>query len=204
MTQDRTSHWEKVYDEKTETELSWHQADPEISLELCKQAGPIASVVDVGAGTSQFAERLLQLGIRDVTVLDIAESAVERARQQTGEPGKSIDWVVSDVTTWTPERTFDLWHDRAVFHFLVDRDDRAAYIDRLGRALRPGGHAIIATFAPDGPEKCSGLPVVRYSPESLGAVLGAKFELVTSRRDLHQTPWGSPQSFQFSLFKLKE
>ena len=117
MTQDRTSHWEKVYDEKTETELSWHQADPEVSLELCKQAGPIAS-------------------------------AVERARQQTGEPGKSIDWVVADVTTWTPERTFDLWHDRAVFHFLVDREDRAAYIDRLGRALRPGGHAIPKTGAP--------------------------------------------------------
>lgn len=203
MTQDRTAHWERVYREKAEAELSWHQTDPKDSLELSEQAGVSEawSVIDVGAGTSHFATQLIQRGILDVMVLDISEFAIERARRQMGKLGEKIEWVVADVTTWTPNKTFDLWHDRAVFHFLVDQDDRAAYINRLYRALRPGGHAIIATFAMDGPEKCSGLPVVRYDPKSLGDVLGEKFKLVKSRRHLHQTPWDSPQSFQFSLFQ---
>ncbi|WP_269583138.1 class I SAM-dependent methyltransferase [Roseibium sp. Sym1] len=205
MTQDRRTHWEKVYEEKAEAELSWTQADPGISLELSETAGitGASSVIDVGAGTSRFGARLIQRGIHDVTVLDISEFAIERARRESGEAGEAITWIVADITTWTPSRTFDLWHDRAVFHFLVDQGDRAAYIARLHRALRPGGHAIIATFALDGPDKCSGLPVVRYSPQTLGETLGEEFKLIQSRLDVHRTPWDSPQPFQFSLFERR-
>jgi SAM-dependent methyltransferase len=205
MMQDRRTHWEKVYEEKTEAELGWAQADPMVSLELSEQAGitKASSVIDVGAGTSRFGARLVQRGIHDVTVLDISECAIGRARRESGEPGEAFTWIVADITTWTPNRTFDLWHDRAVFHFLVDQGGRAAYIERLHRALRPGGHAIIATFALDGPEKCSGLPVVRYSPQTLGDTLGEEFKLVQSRLHVHRTPWDSSQPFQFSLFERR-
>lgn len=202
MSKDRAGHWEKVYGEKGETQLSWHQGDPAISLELCELAGITKSsgVIDVGAGTSRFAARLIARGLADVTVLDLSATAIEGARRQIGKLSDAINWVVADITNWTPGRTYDLWHDRAAFHFLVDQKDRDAYVNRLRRALRPGGHVIIATFAPDGPEKCSGLPIVRYDPESLGSALGKGFSLVTHRSDIHHTPWGSPQSFQYSLF----
>lgn len=204
MNYDRKRHWDDVYLEKDESQLSWHQDDPSVSLEFCKLAGLShdASVIDIGAGTSRFAERLLAAGIGDVSVLDVSQAALERSRQQLGAAGARIEWITADVTKWQPARAFDLWHDRAVFHFLTDQDDRARYVDRLRSALRPGGHAIIATFALDGPEKCSGLPVVRYDPEGLSDALGAGFSLIAQRAHRHQTPWGSAQSFQYSLLRL--
>lgn len=205
MTDERTSHWQAVYREKDESQLSWHQDDPTISLELCELAGVDSdtSVIDIGGGTSRFAARLIELGLHDVSVLDVSEAALERSRLQLGSLSKQVVWISADVTTWTPERTFDLWHDRAVFHFLVDAGDRVAYRDQMRRYLRPGGHAIIATFALDGPEKCSGLPVIRYDPEQLSLELGDAFTMVAHRRQVHRTPWGSPQSFQYSLFRMR-
>ena len=206
MADERVGHWEGVYREKEDTQLSWHQDDPSLSLELCDLAGVDkgSSVVDIGGGTSRFAERLIEKGLSDVSVLDVSEAALDRSRRQLGPVGERIVWIAADVTTWSPDRSYDLWHDRAVFHFLVDAGDRTAYRERLYRCLRPGGHAIIATFALDGPEKCSGLPVVRYDPEGLSEVLGDRFTLVTHRRHTHITPWGTPQSFQFSLLRFNE
>lgn len=200
---DRSDHWESVYRQKAERELSWHQDDPSVSLDLADVARLTAdtSVIDIGGGTSRLAAALLGRGLRDVTVLDLSQAALDAARARLGPEGHRVTWIAADVTRWTPGRRFGLWHDRAAFHFLVDPADRAAYIARLGRALAPGGHAIIATFAPDGPEKCSGLPVVRYSPETLAQELGEGFAPVTHRLHDHQTPRGARQSFQFSLFR---
>ena len=203
MADERSSHWEGIYRKKDDTQLSWHQDDPSVSLELCDVAGvdSSSSVIDIGGGTSRFTERLTERGFSDVSVLDVSEAALDRSRRQLGPASEQIEWIAADVTTWKPDGTYDLWHDRAVFHFLVDADDRTAYLNRLCLCLRPGGHAIIATFALNGPEKCSGLPVVRYDPEGLSKVLGDQFALVAHRRHTHKTPWGSPQAFQYSLLR---
>lgn len=206
MADERERHWERVYREKDDTQLSWHQDDPSISLELCDVAGIDrgSSVIDIGGGTSRFAKCLIERGLSDVSVLDVSAAALDRSRRQLGPLGDQIEWILADVTAWSPGRSHDLWHDRAVFHFLVDANDRTAYLDRLCRCLHPGGHAIIASFALDGPEKCSGLPVVRYDPEMLGELLKDRFTLVAHRRHTHKTPWGSSQSFQFSLLRMEQ
>lgn len=196
-------HWENVYSQKSESELSWHQDDPSLSLELLRLAGLGAehSVIDIGAGTSRIVDHLLAQGVRDISVLDMARSALDASRVRLGHAAETVTWIVGDVTQWHPTRQYDIWHDRAVFHFLVDPEPRAAYLSRLNASLAPGGHAVIATFSLDGPEKCSGLPVMRYSPESLAATLGAGFEALAERQHVHQTPWGSVQAFQYSLFR---
>ena len=198
-----SDHWNKAYTEKSEAELSWHEDDPAVALDLMKDAGLSAasSVIDIGAGTSRLMERLLDLGLEDLTALDLSQQALAEARQRLGAREKQVKWVVGDITSWAPTRCYDIWHDRAVFHFLVEPEDRAAYVQRLSRSLEPGGHALIATFATDGPEKCSGLPVARYSPESLGETLGNGFSLINHRFHLHHTPWGKGQSVQYSLFR---
>lgn len=203
MTETKQDHWNRIYSRKTEAELSWHQDDPACSLDLAAEAGltPGQSVIDIGGGTSRFTDGLLGQGLRDLTVLDLSEAALDRLRLRLGPRGQDVAWIAADITTWEPERVYDLWHDRAVFHFLVAPRDRAAYLGRLSRALRPGGHAIIATFAPDGPETCSGLPVERYSPRSLAQTLGPDYRLLTHRLERHRTPAGAVQSFQFSLFR---
>lgn len=203
MSGNQKEHWDDVYGRKTGSRLSWYQDTPTISLELAELAGISAgsSVIDVGGGTSTFVDCLLEQGLTDVSVLDLSPVALDVAGKRLGRRGETVNWIASDVTAWTPTREFDLWHDRAVFHFLIDARDRAAYLERLSRCLRPGGHAIIATFALDGPEKCSGLPVVRYSPDSLAETLGAGFTLKAHRLSLHRMPSGQPQSFQFSLFE---
>ncbi|MEP3048988.1 MAG: class I SAM-dependent methyltransferase [Roseibium sp.] len=183
--------------------MSWHQEEPETSLEMAKKAGltVTSKVIDVGGGTSRFVDSLLSEGVIDITVLDLSRSALDMARQRLGDQGEKVTWVASNITDWVPTSQYDLWHDRAVFHFLVDESDRSAYLRNLSTSLRFGGHAIIATFELDGPEKCSGLPVVQYSPESLSETLGSGFGLRAQRQVRHFTPWGSPQSFQFSLFE---
>ncbi|MEP1930814.1 MAG: class I SAM-dependent methyltransferase [Roseibium sp.] len=183
--------------------MSWHQEEPETSLEMAKKAGltVTSKVIDVGGGTSRFVDSLLSEGVIDITVLDLSRSALDMTRQRLGDQGEKVTWVASNITDWAPTSQYDLWHDRAVFHFLVDESDRSAYLRNLSTSLRFGGHAIIATFALDGPEKCSGLPVVRYSPESLSETLGSGFGLRAQRQVRHFTPWGSPQSFQFSFFE---
>ncbi len=199
----RSAHWETVYTTKGENEVSWFQENPAPSLELIAMArlNPEAAIIDVGGGASRLVDGLLARGFQNITVLDLSEAALLVAKARLGDQAKRVQWVVADVTTWEPPRTYDLWHDRAAFHFLTDDSARSAYVDRLKKALRRPGHVIIGTFAPDGPERCSGLPVARHDAVSLAAMLGAEFELLDTRRHEHVTPWGSTQRFQFSTFR---
>ena len=194
-------HWETVYATKGDGEVSWTEDQPTRSLALI--AGvcpPPGRVIDVGGGTSALGERLLSAGYR-VAVLDISEAALARSRERLGPRAEDIQWIAADITAKPDLGQFDVWHDRAVFHFLTDPADRAAYVSLLRRAVPVGGHAVIATFAPDGPERCSGLEVRRYDGRSLAAELGAGLTLITSTRETHLTPWGKPQSFQYGLFR---
>jgi SAM-dependent methyltransferase len=201
----RRQHWENVYAAKGETQVSWFEQNPAVSLDLIEAAGlgAEAVVIDIGGGASHLVDALIERGQAGVTVLDLSANALDIVRARLGRRAAEVNWVVSDVTQWSPDRPYDLWHDRAAFHFLTDPADQRAYVDALGAALAPGGVAIIGTFAPDGPEKCSGLPVVRHDAKSLGLVLGSGFELTDTRRHEHQTPWGSVQRFQFSTFRRR-
>jgi 2-polyprenyl-3-methyl-5-hydroxy-6-metoxy-1,4-benzoquinol methylase len=196
------AHWEDVYAQKGEREVSWFQENPEPSLDLIARAGatPASAIIDIGGGASRLVDALFARGFDNLTVLDLSEAALARARARLGEGAGNIRWIAADVTTWQPDARYDLWHDRAALHFLGDPDAQRAYVERLKLALNAGGHAIIATFALDGPEKCSGLPVTRHSAETIGALLGAEFALLDTLRHAHTTPWGSVQKFQFSTF----
>jgi trans-aconitate methyltransferase len=199
----RKAHWEGIYADKAEHEVSWHQDQPVMSLRLIEQAGvdPAEPVIDVGGGASHLVDHLLDRGFADVTVLDLAGAALAQAQSRLGERAEGVTWIEADATAWRPERAYRLWHDRAVFHFLTEPDDRAAYLEGLRAAVPAGGHAVIATFAPDGPERCSGLPVVRYSPEALQATLGDEFDLAAMQAEEHRTPGGHPQQFVGCLFR---
>ncbi|TYL87273.1 class I SAM-dependent methyltransferase [Bradyrhizobium rifense] len=202
---DRTTHWQNVYATKGETEVSWFQDSPAISFEMIRAASPdrAAAIIDIGGGASRLVDVLLQDGYRDLAVLDLSANALDAAQKRIGAAASTVDWIVADATTWRPTKIWDVWHDRAAFHFLTDPHDRAAYVERLRSAVAPGGQAIIATFAPDGPEKCSGLPVQRHDSASLSAELGPEFELVETRSETHHTPWHSTQAFQFSRFRRR-
>ncbi|MEZ2146904.1 class I SAM-dependent methyltransferase [Bradyrhizobium sp. DN5] len=202
---DRSAHWDNVYATKGEAEVSWFQSSPTTSLAMIRAANldPEAAIIDIGGGASRLVDALLQDGYRDIAVLDLSANALDLAKKRLGAAASAVEWIVADATTWRPAKTYDLWHDRAAFHFLTDARDRAAYVERLRLALAPGGHVIIATFAPDGPEKCSGLPVQRHDSASLLAELGAEFELIETRRETHHTPWDSTQAFQFSRFQKR-
>ena len=199
----RQNHWEKVYTTKGESEVSWFQETPAPSLELIEFVGAIqnSAIIDIGGGASRLVDNLVSRGYEDLTVLDLSDAALASARSRIGDKANRVTWITADVTAWEPSRTYDVWHDRAAFHFLTDPNDQAAYVARLRRALRLGGHAIIATFAPDGPERCSGLMVSRYDANALAATLGEGFDLIDTRRHDHTTPWGSLQKFQFSTFR---
>jgi ubiquinone/menaquinone biosynthesis C-methylase UbiE len=200
---ERQEHWQGVYGSKAETEVSWFQQRPSISLELIKAArcNRHDPIIDIGGGASRLVDTLLDAGHDAITVLDLSAKALETSKRRLGARAKQVEWVVSDVTRWEPAQQYAIWHDRAAFHFLTELADRAAYADRLARALRPGGEAIIGTFALDGPAQCSGLPVVRYDAASLGQTLGPAFALFETRADDHRTPSGSIQKFQFSRFR---
>ncbi len=203
MAADRQSHWEQVYTSKGEQEVSWFQQTPGPSLELLALvgAGPSSSIVDIGGGASRLVDKLLEKGFGDITVLDLSDQALATARKRLGAGANKVEWIAADVTEWEPPWPYDIWHDRAAFHFLTDVLDQQAYVQRLKHGLRVDGHVILGTFAMDGPEKCSGLPVARHSAESLGTLLGNDFELVDSRRHEHTTPWDATQQFQFSTFR---
>jgi len=190
------SHWQDVYRITAPAEFSWYQAEPTLSVDLIATASGIdAGVVDVGAGTSFLVDRLAELGYRDLTVVDISELAVAevRARFPAGEPG--VTFVSSDVLDWAPGRTFDVWHDRAVFHFLTTAEQRARYCALVEESVVMGGQLIVATFALDGPERCSGLEVCRYDGAGLAAEFTPAFELLDTGRSEHLTPWKSVQPF---------
>jgi trans-aconitate methyltransferase len=200
----RQAHWEGVYSAKAENEVSWFQENPAPSLELIEAVGATVetAIIDVGGGASRLVDSLLAKGFRALSVLDLSGAALDAAKSRLGAQAEKANWIVADVTLWEPTEIYGVWHDRAAFHFLTEERDRAAYIVRMKKALRAGGHAIVATFAPDGPERCSGLPIMRYDAETLGQTLGQGFELIETRRHTHATPWGSTQSFQFSVFRF--
>ncbi|MCK1617033.1 class I SAM-dependent methyltransferase [Bradyrhizobium sp. 159] len=200
---DRRAHWDNVYATKGEAEVSWFQNSPATSLAMIRAANldREAAIIDIGGGASRLVDALLQDGHRDVGVLDLSANALDVAQKRLGAAASVVEWIVADVTTWRSAKTYDLWHDRAAFHFLTESRDRAAYVERLRSALAPGGYVIIATFALDGPEQCSGLPVQRHDSVSLAAELGPDFELIETRSDIHHTPWHSTQAFQFSRFQ---
>ena len=199
---DRQAHWQNVYATKAEKEVSWFQENPVPSLELIAAAGIArnASIIDVGGGASRLVDGLLEKGFQKIAILDLSANALGEAKKRLGGRADEIYWIAADVTAWEPSTTYDLWHDRAAFHFLTEAADRDAYVVRLKKAVRAGGHVIIATFASDGPEKCSGLPIVRYDPEGVASALGPEFDLVDSKRHDHVTPGGNTQRFQFSRF----
>jgi len=196
----RKEHWDSIYRSKGDEDLSWTQPEPLMSVRLIREACPAGRVVDVGGGASVLSEWLLDRGYA-VTVLDVSEAALERARKRLGPKAGQIHWIATDITVRPGLETFDVWHDRAVFHFLTVPADRAAYRDLLLQSVPPGGHAVIGTFALDGPEKCSGLEVRKYDGPLLAAELGPQFALLKSEPEVHVTPWGKPQSFQYSLFR---
>lgn len=196
-------HWTAIYLRHRANQLSWFQAKPTCSLGLIESAGLARSdpILDVGGGTSLLVDHLLDRGYRDVTVLDLAVPALDAVRARLSPRNQTVTLLHADLAHFTPQRRYGLWHDRAVFHFLTSTQDRRSYLRALVASLRPGGHVVIGTFAPDGPPRCSGLDVVRYEPSALAATLGPRFALVRMERELHVTPTGVVQPFQYSLFR---
>lgn len=202
---DSRAHWENLYLTKRPDEVSWFQREPAVSLEMIRRSAPdvTARIIDVGGGTSSLVDRLLMAGYVNVTVLDVSGAALSQARMRLGDIASHVAWIEADITSAAlPEAAFDVWHDRAVFHFLTNASDRAAYIDRVRHAVRPGGYVIVATFAEDGPTNCSGLPVVRYSLASLHEEFDGGFQLLDSVGERHVTPTGQTQSFLYCLCRL--
>ncbi|HKM52062.1 MAG: class I SAM-dependent methyltransferase [Isosphaeraceae bacterium] len=203
VTLDRKAHWERVYSTKGEVEVSWYQDEPRLSLELIRAVVPATGgrIIDVGGGTSVLVDRLLELPFEAIAVLDISETALGKARLRLGERARRVRWLSADVTDVDDLGTFDIWHDRAVFHFLTDVSDRKRYVELARRTVPEGGHLIVASFADDGPKRCSNLDVCRYNAESMAAELGEVFSLVREARETHTTPWGSSQAFFYGVFR---
>lgn len=196
------NRWEDVYRNKEEAEMSWHEARPKVSLDLIAETDvrTDAAIVDVGGGSSRLVDCLLEQGFRRITVLDLSETALAKARARLPKD-VPVEWVVGNVLHWKPSSRFDIWHDRAAFHFLTDAADQESYLRVMDRALVPGGHAIIGTFALDGPSSCSGLPVARYDAARLPERLGDRYRLIRTLNHEHRTPWDSVQRFHFGLFR---
>lgn len=203
MASERQDHWTQVYQQRAPSDVSWYQSQPKPSLNALDRfgAGPSNSLIDIGGGASNLVDELLRRGWADLTVLDIAAPALEAAKERLGPDALKVHWQVADITDWQPSRQYDVWHDRAVFHFLTEATQRAAYRQRLSDGLAPGGLLIMATFAMDGPDKCSGLAVERYDPTSLAAEIGEAFQLIDGWREEHVTPWGASQSFNWCAFR---
>jgi ubiquinone/menaquinone biosynthesis C-methylase UbiE len=196
----KKAHWENVYQSKSDRQVSWYREHLDNSLRMILETkvGREAAIIDVGGGSSTLADDLLENGFADITVLDISAAAIEKNKTRLGGKAAQIEWLEVDVTqTALPENRFDVWHDRAVFHFLTDAADRRQYVEQVLRSLKVGGHIIVASFGLDGPQKCSGLEVVRYSPEAMRDEFGEKFKLVRSLDETHETPFGTTQEFVY-------
>lgn len=201
----RQQHWDNVYTSKSSDRVSWFQVKPEKSLELIHRFMPVATqpvIIDVGGGASTLVDFLLADGYDSISVLDIASSALETAKQRLGTLSDRISWIVTDITqAQLPSNIYDLWHDRAVFHFLTIPADRVKYVEIVEKSLKSGGILVISTFAPDGPEQCSNLNINRYNCEDILAILGKNFQLIHSDRETHQTPFETQQSFSYCVFE---
>ncbi len=200
-------HWEGVYSTKAPNQVSWFRPHLETSLAFLERAtggDRSASILDVGGGASTLVDDLIERGYRNVAVLDISRTALHLAQKRLGEAAQAVQWIPSDVTQANlPAGCFDVWHDRAVFHFLTTPQQRLAYAGKVASALKPGGHLVVSTFGPDGPTRCSGLDAVRYDAASLHAELGERFRLLTTQKELHQTPSGAAQQFLYCHFTLQ-
>jgi SAM-dependent methyltransferase len=202
---DARSHWDRIYQTKKPSQLSWYRPHLERSLELISSAaaGRNASIIDVGGGESTLVDDLLELGYRAISVLDISPRAIEATRDRLAERAELVSWLIGDVTTMDlPKQHYDVWHDRAVFHFLTNTEDRRAYVRQVVDAVKAGGHVIVASFGPEGPHKCSGLDVVRYDAENLHGEFGPQFQLVNHLTEQHRTPFGNTQQFVYCYCKL--
>lgn len=203
MTQ-RKEHWQQVYSTKATDTVSWYQEHATLSLRLIQATGvaPSGAVIDVGGGASTLVDDLLAQGYTHLTVLDLAGAALDATRQRLGARADQVTWLEADITrTGLPSHAYDIWHDRAVFHFLTDPVDRRAYVWTARDAVKPGGHLIVGTFTEDGPERCSGLPVIRYSADALLAAFGEGFTLERQERELHHTPFGTVQPFLYCCLR---
>jgi ubiquinone/menaquinone biosynthesis C-methylase UbiE len=193
-------HWEKVYSTKATDAVSWFQPHADLSLDIIHSTGVgrDAGIIDVGGGASTLVDDLVANGYTDLTVLDLSAAALSAARKRLGAQENNVRWIEADITRVDlPANRYDIWHDRAVFHFLTDPADRAAYVQTVLRSVKPGGHVIVATFGEDGPLQCSGLPVMRYRPDELHDQFGAAFRLLDHRREEHHTPSGAVQQFVY-------
>jgi ubiquinone/menaquinone biosynthesis C-methylase UbiE len=200
---DRASHWNRVFETQPLNELSWYQPRPERSLAtIVRLAPPPAQILDVGAGASELVDALLDAGYERPIAMDVSSAALEHARRRLGDRGARVSWIVADVTAGPELPTVDLWHDRAVLHFLGPEEQRA-YATLAARIVRRGGHAVIATFAPDGPTRCSGIDVTRHDAASIGALLGPDFELLAEDRETHVTPGGAEQRFAWAMLRRR-
>jgi len=203
---DTKTHWEKIYSSKAPETVSWYRPHLETSLALIERAAQekSASIIDVGGGESTLVDDLLARGYRNITILDISQVAIETTKTRLGPAAEQVHWLTADVTEATLEPSaYDVWHDRAVFHFLTAPEQRLAYVRQVARAVKPGGHVIVGAFGPEGPTRCSGLDVVRYNAESLHHEFGAHFRLVESSSELHHTPSGSTQQFLYCFCRVE-
>ena len=197
---DPKSHWDRVYRTKRPDQVSWYRPHLEVSLELVAEAAPNrdARIIDVGGGESTLVDDLLSRGYRNLAILDISSTALEVAKARLGDGANKVQWLCGDVTSFAFTRhQYDVWHDRAVFHFMIESAQRAAYVRQVAHAVKPGGHVIVATFGPEGPTQCSGLDVARYDPNALHDEFGPGFQLIRHLTELHQTPAGSIQQFTY-------
>jgi SAM-dependent methyltransferase len=203
---DPKSHWQRVYQTTPPTGVSWYEPVPEPSLALIGATGlgQRAAVLDVGGGASTLVDHLVAAGFQDLTVLDIAPAALEVAQTRLGLRAANVTWIEGDILSFNPTRRYALWHDRAVLHFLTEPAEQERYLSTLRAALQPAGHVILATFGPQGPTRCSGLPVLRHSPDSLGKLLGPRFTLRRSSIELHPTPGGQVQQFTYGWWQAEE
>lgn len=204
---DSKMHWEKVYSTKAPNEVSWYQPHLETSLAVISRAAGAnsASIIDVGGGESTLVDDLLARGHQTITILDISQTAIDVTKERLKELADRVQWIVGDVTRLKlPRGTYDVWHDRAVFHFLTGTEERQAYVRQVAHAVRPGGHVIVSTFGPEGPTRCSGLEVARYDADGLHEQFGARFRLVDSTKELHQTPFGTTQQFLYCYCRIEE
>lgn len=198
-------HWDRIYTSKKFEEASWYQETPATSLDLIEtlNLSHDSEIIDVGGGDSYLCDYLLKLEYMNVSVLDISKNAIERAKKRLGDHAMEVNWIVSDVTGFRSEKQFDLWHDRAAFHFLTDEDQIEKYLFNLNNSLKPGGFLILGTFSEDGPEKCSGINVHNYSEVEMNKLLERDFEKISFRKIDHTTPWEAKQNFSFGVFRKK-